>query len=229
MIEFLTFAIMAFSMLFFVMDPLGNLPIFITLTANETATQRRLTARRASIAAFVILFCCTLGGSYVFRLFGLTLDAFRIAGGVLLFLIGLDMLRAQPSRTRSSPEETDEGVQKDDVAIVPLAMPLLAGPGTVASVMVLASQNKDWRYTLIVIAVVALCCLASWLILRAADPISHLLGHTGIAVFERIMGLLVVAIAIQFMADGAIGLLTNADITMSAGGGAARSPSQGSP
>ena len=210
------FAVMAFSTLFFVMDPLGLLPIFITVTANETPVQRRKTARRASIVAFAILLIFTLFGAYIFRLFGLTLDAFRIAGGVLLLLMALDMLRAQPSRTRSTPEETDDGVQKDDVAIVPLAMPLLAGPGTVASVMVLASQHKDWRYTFVVLAVVALCCLASWLILGAAGPLCRLFGHSGIAVFERIMGLLLAAIAIQFMADGALGLLASAHLSAAA-------------
>lgn len=213
MTDLLTFAVMAFSTLFFVMDPLGLLPIFITVTANETPAQRRLTARRASLVAFAILLIFTLFGAYIFRLFGLTLDAFRIAGGILLLLMALDMLHAKPSRTRSSPEETDAGAQKDDVAIVPLAMPLLAGPGTVASVMVLASQHDDWRYTLVVLAVVSLCCLATWLILRSSELLCRLFGPAGIAVFERIMGLLLAAIAIQFMADGAMGFLASAGLS----------------
>lgn len=216
MTELFTFAVMAFSTLFFVMDPLGLLPIFITLTANETPEQRRQTARRASLVTFAILLIFTLFGAYIFRLFGLTLDAFRIAGGILLLLMALDMLHAQPSRARSSPEETEAGSHKDDVAIVPLAMPLLAGPGTVASVMVLASQNSDWRYTFVVLLVVALCCLASWLILRSSDLICRVFSPAGIAVFERIMGLLLAAIAIQFMADGVVGVLSGAGFSLSA-------------
>ena len=130
--------------------------------------------------------------------------------------MALDMLHAQPSRARSSPEETEAGSHKEDVAIVPLAMPLLAGPGTVASVMVLASQHSDWRYTFVVLLVVALCCLASWLILRSSDFICRVFSPAGIAVFERIMGLLLAAIAIQFMADGVMGILSGAGISLSA-------------
>lgn len=208
MSETVTFILMAFSTLLFVMDPLGNLPLFITLTASQTPRQKRRTAIRTAVATFAILLVFMLFGTAIFRFFSLTLDAFRVAGGILLLLMALDMLRAQPSRTRSSPEETDAGAQKDDVAIVPLAMPLLAGPGTVASVMVYSTQHGDVVGLLTLAGILAVCSLITWIVFTASEPISRIIGPSGIAVFERIMGLLVAAIAIQFMADGIIGFVT---------------------
>ena len=205
MSETVSFVIMAFSTLLFVMDPLGNLPLFITLTANQTSAQKRRTAIRASVATFLILIVFMLFGTAIFRFFSLTLDAFRVAGGILLLLMALDMLRAQPSRTRSSPEETDAGVQKDDVAIVPLTMPLLAGPGTVASVMVYSSQRGDLSGILTLIGILFACSVVTWLVFTASEPISRVISPANIAVFERIMGLIVAAMAIQFIADGVIG------------------------
>lgn len=217
MSETLTFVVMAFSTLLFVMDPLGNLPLFITLTATQTSKQKRKTALRASVATFFILLVFMLFGTAIFRFFSLTIDAFRIAGGILLLLMALDMLRAQPSRTRSSPEETDAGVKKDDVAIVPLAIPLLAGPGTVASVMVYSNQHGDLPGILLLSGIILACCVITWLVFAASGPISRIISPSGIAVFERIMGLIVAALAIQFIADGVIGFAVTGVATISAG------------
>ena len=198
---------MAFSTLLFVMDPLGNLPLFITLTASQTKEQRRRTAVRTAVATFLILIVFMLFGTAIFRFFSLTMDAFRVAGGILLLLMALDMLRAQPSRTRSSPEETDAGVQKEDVAIVPLSMPLLAGPGTVASVMVYSTQHGDVPDILMLSGIILACCVVTWGVFAASEPISRIVSPSTIAVFERIMGLIVAALAIQFIADGILGFV----------------------
>ncbi|MBI5542469.1 MAG: NAAT family transporter, partial [Deltaproteobacteria bacterium] len=156
--------------------------------------------------AFGILSFFAVFGGLLFKVFGITLSAFKIAGGILLLITAIDMLRAQPSRTRSSPEETSESDAKDDVAIVPLAMPLLAGPGAIATVMVMAGRGRDWLHLIPVVLSVAVTCGVTYALLRAASRIQRLLGHSGIAVLERVMGLLLAAIAVQFVADGALEL-----------------------
>ena len=204
--ELLGFAFVSLSAVFFVIDPLGLLPIFVAMTADDPPEKRRAMAARAVVFAFGLLASFALFGTVVFRLFGISLEAFKIAGGILLLITALDMLRALPSRTRSSPEETTEGSAKEDVAIVPLAMPLLAGPGSIATVMVLAARGTSWRHTGAVIAAVGLTLVVTYLLLRAAGPLNRLFGQSGIAVLERIMGLLLAAIAIQFVADGVMAI-----------------------
>ena len=200
--EYLRFALVTFPAVFFIMDPLGLLPIFMAITASDTPEKRRDTARRATLLAFGLMTFFTLFGSFVFKLFGISMSALKVAGGILLLMTSTDMLRAQPSRTRSSPEETHESEAKEDVAVVPLAMTLLAGPGSIATAMVLAARGPHWSYAIPVVASIAVTCLVAYLLLRAAARLTRLLGTTGLAVLERIMGLLLAAIAVQFVADG---------------------------
>lgn len=200
--EYLRFALVTFPAVFFIMDPLGLLPIFMAITASDTPEKRRDTARRATLLAFGLMTFFTLFGSFIFKLFGISMSALKVAGGILLLMTSTDMLRAQPSRTRSSPEETHESEAKEDVAVVPLAMPLLAGPGSIATAMVLAARGPHWSYAIPVVASIAVTCLVAYLLLRAAARLTRLLGTTGLAVLERIMGLLLAAIAVQFVADG---------------------------
>ncbi len=191
------------SAVFFIVDPLGLVPLFVAMTFRDSEVKRRRTARRAVLVAGGVLGAFALFGSVIFKLFGVTLSSFKVAGGILLLITAIDMLRAQPSRTRSSPEETDEGAAKDDVAIFPLAMPLLAGPGAIATVAVLAGRGPGWPSAAVpVLVAIALTCGAAYLLLRIAGRINGLLGKSGIAVLERIMGLLLAAIAVQFAADG---------------------------
>jgi multiple antibiotic resistance protein len=208
--EYLSFTLVTFPAVFFIMDPLGLLPIFVAITAGDTPEKRQRTARRATLIAFGLMTFFTLFGSLVFKVFGISMSALKVAGGILLLMTSMDMLRAQPSRTRSSPEETHECEAKEDVAVVPLAMPLLAGPGSIATAMVLAARGRDWTYTIPVVASIAVTCLLTYLLLRAAARLNRLLGTTGIAVLERIMGLLLAAIAVQFVADGILMFLGKA-------------------
>jgi multiple antibiotic resistance protein len=201
--ELLSFSLVALSAIFFVVDPLGLVPIFLAITSHSAPHKRALMARRATLVAWALLSFFAVFGGLLFKFFGITLRAFRIAGGLLLLITAVDMLRAQPSRTRSSPEETDEGTAKDDVAIVPLAMPLLAGPGALATVTVLAGRGPGWHSLVPVMLSIAATCGAAYLLLRVAGRINGVLGRSGIAVLERIMGLLLAAIAVQFIADGA--------------------------
>jgi len=201
--DVLTFGLVAFSAIFFVVDPLAVLPIFLAMTANETPAQKRATALRAAITSGITLITFAAAGSLIFRFFGITLGAFKIAGGVLLFLVALDMMQARQSRTRSTPEEEQEGIEKADVAIIPLAIPLLSGPGSIATVMVLMSR-ATWhpvRMSAVFLAV-TITCLATWLLMRSAANAERFLPKTLLRAFERVMGLLLAAVAVEFIAGG---------------------------
>jgi multiple antibiotic resistance protein len=199
----LTFALVTFSAVFFVVDPFAAVPIFLAITRGDDAARRRRTALVASIAAFVILALFALAGGVIFRMFGISLGAFKIAGGLMLLLMALDMMRAVPSRTRTSKEEEEESVAKEDVAIVPLAIPMLAGPGAIATVMVLMSRAA-WQpvRTGAVLASIVITCAATWLMLRGAASMERFLKKTVLHVFERIMGLLLAAVAFEFIIGG---------------------------
>ena len=195
-------ALLAVSALFFVVDPIGLVPIFVSMTAGYTAEKRKATARKAT-TIFVLVVCFfAVAGSVVFRLLGVSLPAFKIAGGGLLMLTALDMLRGSDTSHRSSDEEIDEATQKADIAVVPLAMPLLAGPGAIATVMVLTSRNAHpWDIPVVLIAVVVVG-LSTYLILAASHWFDRILGTSGRSILERIMGLILAAIAVQFVLDG---------------------------
>ena len=200
--------IIALPAVFFVVDPIGVVPLFVAMTARDSREKANSMALRASLAGAGILIFFTLFGGFVFKIFGVTLAAFRVAGGLLLILTALDMLRGKPSATRTSEQETAEGVEKDDIAIVPLAMPLLSGPGSIATVMVLMSQGDGLRTGAAVIASILITFVAAWLMLRGAGHVKRVLGQTGIALLQRVFGLILAAIAVQFIFDGGKDLLT---------------------
>jgi multiple antibiotic resistance protein len=201
--EQLKFAVIALSAVFFVIDPLANVPIFLTITAGDSIEQRRRTAVRAAFAAWVTLCTFAVAGGLIFKAFGISLGAFKIAGGIMLLLMSIDMMRAQPSRTRTSEEEQVESQSRDDVALFPLAIPMLAGPGAIATVMVLMSRAA-WEPvpTLAVFAAVTVTCLATWLLMRYAAKVGDKIPKTLLRAFERIMGLLLAAVAVEFIAGG---------------------------
>ena len=152
--------------------------------------------------AFGLLVFFALFGTLLFKVMGVSLAAFRVAGGVVLLITALDMLRARQSETRTSPGEAEEATEKEDVAIVPLALPLLAGPGAIATVMVLVSRGKGITNTLTVVGAVVVTMIATYLLLRAASLVQRVLGQSGVAIFQRVMGLLLAAIAVQFIVEG---------------------------
>ena len=201
--EDLKFAVVALSAIFFVIDPLANVPIFLTITSGDSAEQRRRTAARASFFAWVTLTTFAVAGGVIFKALGISMGAFKIAGGLMLLLMAIDMMRAQASPTRSTPEEQTESIARDDVAIMPLAIPMLAGPGAIATVMVLMSRAA-WhpvRSTAVFLAV-TVTCIATWLLMRSAANAEKLLPKTLLRALERIMGLLLAAVAVEFIAGG---------------------------
>jgi multiple antibiotic resistance protein len=199
----LKFAVVALSAVFFVIDPIANIPIFLTITATEPPAERRRTALRAALATWVTLSIFAFAGGLIFKAFGISLGAFKIAGGLLLLLMSIDMMRAQSSPTRTTAEEQGEACARDDVAIFPLAIPMLAGPGAIATVMVLMSRAA-WQVvpTIAVFIAVTVTCVAVWLLMRSAANVERLLPKTLMRAMGRIMGLLLAAVAVEFVAGG---------------------------
>ncbi len=197
------------SSVFFLVDPIAAIPAFLAMTSHADAEQRRHMAKRAAFTCFVVLTAFGLGGTLIFRVFGITLPAFKIAGGIILLLIGLEMLQARRSNTKETPGETAEGSEKEDIGIIPLGIPMLAGPGSISAVMVLVSQSPSWLHTIPIFVAIAFTAAAAYLILAGADRVRDYLGATGIRILMRLMGLLLMAIAVQFMLNGLsdIGLL----------------------
>ena len=196
------FALVTFTSVLFIVDPIAVVPSYLVITRSETTAQRAATARRACVAAALILIAFAIGGALIFELFGITLPAFRIAGGLILWLVAMDMLHAQ-RRTQESGPEIMEGEVKDDTALTPLAMPMLAGPGAISTVMVLAAQAHSLPQKLVVYASIVVTALASWIVLRVGERLVQRMGQTGIRVMTRIMGLLLAALAVQFVISGA--------------------------
>ncbi|HSN90747.1 MAG TPA: MarC family protein [Anaeromyxobacteraceae bacterium] len=202
--EVLSLGVVSLSALFFVVDPIAAVPFFLAMTREETPESRRAIARRASVAVFSVLVVFSLAGALIFQLLGISLGAFKIAGGVVLLLLALDMIRTQPSRTRITEGEVAAGAEKEDVAIVPLATPLLAGPGSIATAIVLMARAREgpWWHALPVLAAILAVAVATFLILAGATTTERVVGRTGLAIVERAAGLLLVAVAVQFMLDG---------------------------
>lgn len=197
----LDFATTAFVSILFLVDPPGTVPAFMALTARYPPERRRKTAFVASLTAALTLMGFAAVGNLVFRQLGLTLPAFQIAGGLILFLVALDMIRAKRS-TQEDPAEMKEGSEADDVAIAPLAIPMLAGPAALSTVTVLMAQAKGTVQVVQVFGAIALTGLICYVTLRLAEPIQRRLGTTGIHILGRVLGLVLAGIGVQFVLNG---------------------------
>jgi multiple antibiotic resistance protein len=193
--------IVPFISVFFIVDPIAAIPSFLTMTAQDSAERRRSMAAKASIATTALLVLFASAGGLVFKFFGITLPAFRIAGGIVLGLVALEMLRAQRT-TRETKDEIEEGVEKPDVAITPLAMPMLAGPGAISTVMVLMNKASPWTATIPIYAAILMTGAATFVVLRMSEGVQRLLGKTGINIMSRLMGLVLATLAVQFILTG---------------------------
>ncbi len=198
------FSVLALSSIFFLVDPLAAIPSFLAITEGADPARRKRMARKGALTCFFVLTTFAIAGQLIFRLFGITLPAFEIAGGVILLLIGLDMLQARRSATQEASGDTEEGAAKEDAGIVPLGIPMLAGPGSISTVMVLVGQAPSlWHWEMgAILGAITLTCLASYWVLAAASQVRRVLGETGIRVLVRVMGLLLVALAMQYFVNG---------------------------
>ena len=196
------FLITAFATLFVVIDPPGLVPLFIALTTGMDAKKRAAMARRACIIATLLLLLFGLAGETVLGFIGISMPAFRIAGGILLFLTALDMLFERRTQRR-------EGQHADpdhDPSVFPLATPLIAGPGAIATMILLVGQSgPGWGGTAAVMGLLLVMMLATYLFLLASPPLERLLGRTGTIVITRLLGMLLAALSVQFVIDGVRG------------------------
>src|SRR5262245_36576523 len=186
---FLQSALVTFTSVLFIVDPLAAVPAYLVVTQDETPEQRRRTALRACVGMAVLMFVFTAAGSLIFSLFGITLPAFRIAGGFILWLVGLDMLRAK-LRAQEHGEGQEGGARNEEGALPRLAIPILAGLGSFSTAMVLVSQAKSVPESAVVYLSIFLTAILSYVTLRLGERLLAFLGRTGIRVLTRIMGLL---------------------------------------
>jgi multiple antibiotic resistance protein len=198
----LQFAILAFSSLLAMVNPLGAVPLYVALTAAYSAEHRRATLRRAIATSFGVLFAFALAGTYILQFFGITRQAFQIAGGILFFAVGWDMLQARRSRVKTTEEEETESSGKDDVGIIPLGLPTLAGPGAITTVIALNGQAESVFDSAAVYVAILLVLAICWIVLSAAPVVTRRMGQTGMNVMTRLMGLLVMVIGAQFVING---------------------------
>jgi multiple antibiotic resistance protein len=198
------YSVLALSSIFFLVDPFAAIPSFLAITEGSDPARRKRTARKGALTCFIVLTCFAVAGQLIFRLFGITLPAFEIAGGLILLLIGLDMLEAKRSPTQEATGDTEEASHKEDAGIVPLGIPMLAGPGAISTVMVLVGQTPSllhWEMGAI-LGSITLTSLISYAVLAGAGKVRSVMGETGIRVLVRVMGLLLVALAMQFFVNG---------------------------
>ena len=193
----LKFALKAFVSIFIIVDPLGLVPYFITLTSGYSPSKRRRTVHLAIMTTIFVLTAFALFGNQILKLFGITIPAFRIAGGFIIFMVAIQMLQAQRTRLKATPEEEAHSYEQEEIGVVPLGTPMLAGPGAITTVIVLSESNL-W----VILASILITALLAYVILLQANRISNLLGPTGLNIFIRLMGLVLAAVSVQFVIDG---------------------------
>ena len=197
--SFPEYIFLAVSSLFVIVDPLAVVPAFLAMTPTDTPQQRIKMARLACCVSAGLLLAFAIAGKWIFKFLGITMPAFQLAASVVLLLVALDMLRAQRSRVQETSEETAAGVEKTDIAITPLAIPMLAGPGAISTAVLLHNQAAGLGQRVALYLCIGVVCLASYLILRISARGARWLSPIAMNITARIMGLLLAAVAIQFM------------------------------
>lgn len=196
----LTYSVLCFTTLFTLMDPLGLMPLFLNMTEGRTEKERHAIALEACVITFSILVLFALSGRWLFQFFGISINGFRIVGGIIIFKIGYDMLQAHYTNVKLNAAEQRK--YDKDITITPLAIPMLCGPGVIAGAITLLSEAQDWVFKTALIGVIALVCLASFLILCASSRLFKVLGRTGNNVLMRLMGLILMVIAVECFISG---------------------------
>ncbi len=185
-----------------VVNPIGAIPTFMALTDTRTQEDKKRTAIVCACAVFMVLQVSLLAGEPILNFFSIGLPAFRVAGGILILLMGLSMLHAKLDGSRHTPEEHAESSEKESVAVVPLALPLLSGPGAISTTIVYGQMEHTWLHYLLMSAVILSVSLVVLIALLIAPKIARLLGQTGINIVTRVMGLILAAIAVEFITKG---------------------------
>ncbi len=191
-----------FVALMVIVNPISSVPTFVSMTARYTVAERKHIARVTSLSVAIVLVLSALVGEPVLALFGITIASFKVGGAILILLMAISMMHALPSREGQTPEEVREAERKENIAVVPLAIPLLSGPGAISTTIIYATARPSPAH----LGAIVVCCLlvafATWVILRLAAPASRWLGETGVNIATRLMGLLLAAVAVEIFMSG---------------------------
>ena len=205
----LSFILLSFSSLFTLLNPIGTAPIVLSLTESLNPEEYNKVIKKSICVACLILLLFAIMGKIIFTFYGITVYAFKIAGGILFLRIGINMLEAKVSRTKSTPKESEEASGNDDIALTPIGIPLIAGPGAITSVMILAAQAISFNQKVIFYLNIIITLLITFMILKLGKKLTQKLGTAGLRVIERIMGMILMVVAIQFIIDGLNTVITN--------------------
>ncbi|MBJ9921466.1 MarC family protein [Burkholderia cenocepacia] len=197
----------SFISLLALINPVGAVPFFLSLTAQQTDDERRRTIRIASVSVFCVMTVTALLGQQIINFFGISVGSLEVGGGIIMLLMAINMLNAQIGNTRSTPEERHEAELKDNIAVVPLAIPLLTGPGSISTVIICAANAHHWYERAGLVAIGAVLAFLCFVAMRLAEPIANWIGRTGINIATRLMGLMLSALAVEFIVNGLRALL----------------------
>lgn len=200
MSDTLAFALLCLTSFFTLINPLGTMPIFMTMTANLDQAARTRTALKASLVAFLTLVLFAFSGQLLFQFFGISVNSFRVVGGVIFFLMGMDMLQARLNKVKVSKQDVHSYV--NDISVTPLAIPMIAGPGSMTNAIVMMDDASTGTHKAILIGAIFLVMLLTYLILYSSSKLIRILGETGNNVLMRLMGLIVMVIAVEFLFSG---------------------------
>jgi multiple antibiotic resistance protein len=196
-----------FLALLVIVNPLGAVPVFASMTAQAGAKEKKHIAFVASVSVAIVLIVAAIGGQPLLAFFGITIASFKVGGAILILLLAISMMHATPSGEKQTPAEAIEAVDKESIAVVPLAIPLLSGPGAISTTIIYATERPSFAHIGIIIVCCVLISLTTWGALRVATPVSEWLGQTGINIAIRIMGLLLAAVAVEIFSSGLLALL----------------------
>ena len=198
----LEFFILCFSSLFALINPIGIVPIYLSITQDYNKRERDKIAIKAILFSFLVLLLFALIGDFIFSFYNITIHGFRIAGGILLLKISFDMIESKRSRSRTTPTEELEAEEKNDIAYTPLTIPLIAGPGSIASIMILSSEAKNTIDKLTLFATLIIVLIMTFFIFKVSKNLSKNFGKLGLRILQRIMGLILMVISIEFILKG---------------------------
>lgn len=211
MTEYLSFLLLSITSFFTLINPLGTMPVFMSMTADLTVEERNRTAKKASIVSLFTIIAFALTGQLLFKFFGISVNSFRVVGGVIFFIMGMDMLKARLGQVKIKDDEVKKYIT--DISVTPLAIPMICGPGAITNAIVLMEDATNLLKKIILLFSIAFIMVLTYLILYSSSKLIKFLGETGINVMMRIMGLIVMVIAVEFFFSGLkpiiLGMLSN--------------------
>ena len=202
MTDLYTFSLLVFTSFFTLINPLGTMPIFMSMTASLSKKRRKRTAKKATLVAFLTILAFAFSGQILFDFFGISVNSFRVVGGFIFFVMGWDMLQARLGNIKHTDDEDKIDAYVEDISITPLAIPMICGPGAITNAIILMEDAANIPQKIMLIVIIALVLLLTYFILVGASKIIDKLGETGNKVMMRLMGLIVMVIAVEFFFSG---------------------------